>query len=139
MCSYPCFGLSKTGFTPPSQLLKLIKKILKKEKLCRCRCRNRQRKLRRYRCRNRQRKLSHQFIYIHTYIFSWVFTNGVQGFINFATSISRNFTDGSIRCPCRKCKNLKFLHQDVVTMHLLMRITCVGMHMKNYLFLMSVL
>ena len=24
MCSYPCFGLSKTGFTPPSQLLKLI-------------------------------------------------------------------------------------------------------------------
>ena len=30
-----------------------------------------------------------------------------------------NFTDGGIRCPCRKCKNLKFLHQDVVTMHLL--------------------
>ena len=24
MCSYPCFGLSKTGFTPPSQLFKLI-------------------------------------------------------------------------------------------------------------------
>jgi hypothetical protein len=24
MCSYPCFGLSKTGFTPPSQLLKLV-------------------------------------------------------------------------------------------------------------------
>jgi len=24
MCSYPCFGLSKTDFTPPSQLLKLI-------------------------------------------------------------------------------------------------------------------
>ena len=24
MCSYPCFGLSKTGFTAPSQLLKLI-------------------------------------------------------------------------------------------------------------------
>jgi hypothetical protein len=47
------------------------------------------------------------------------YCNGVQGFINFATSISRNFTDGGIRCPCRKCKNLKFLHQDVVTMHLL--------------------
>jgi len=30
MCSYPCFGLSKTGFTPPSQLLKLI--FLKKTK-----------------------------------------------------------------------------------------------------------
>jgi len=47
------------------------------------------------------------------------YCNGVQGFINFATSISRNFTDGSIMCLCRKCKNLKFLHQDVVTMHLL--------------------
>jgi len=31
MCSYPCFGLSKTGFTPPSQLLKLIN-FLKKTK-----------------------------------------------------------------------------------------------------------
>jgi hypothetical protein len=28
--------------------------------------------------------------------------NGVQGFINFATSIPRNFTDGGIRCPCIK-------------------------------------
>jgi len=44
---------------------------------------------------------------------------GVQGFINFVTSISRNFTDGGIRCSCKKCKNLKFLHQDVVTKHLL--------------------
>ena len=32
MCSYPCFGLSKTGFTPPSQLLKLIIIFLKKNK-----------------------------------------------------------------------------------------------------------
>jgi len=47
------------------------------------------------------------------------YCNGVQGFINFAISIPRNFTDGDIRCPCRKCTNLKFLHQDVVTMHLL--------------------
>jgi hypothetical protein len=47
------------------------------------------------------------------------YCKGVQGFINFATSISRNFTNGGIKCPCRKCKNLKFLHQDVVTMHLL--------------------
>jgi hypothetical protein len=47
------------------------------------------------------------------------YCNGVQGFINFTTSISRNFTDGGIRCPCRKCKKLKFSHQDVVTMHLL--------------------
>jgi len=47
------------------------------------------------------------------------YCNRVRGFINFATSISRNFTDGGIRCPFRKCKNLKFMHQNVVTMHLL--------------------
>jgi len=47
------------------------------------------------------------------------YCNGVQGFINFATSIPRNFTDSGIRCPCRKCKNLKFLHQDVVMIHFL--------------------
>jgi len=45
--------------------------------------------------------------------------NSVQGFINFVTSIPRNFTDGGIRCPCRKCKSLKFLHQDIITMHLI--------------------
>jgi len=45
--------------------------------------------------------------------------NGVQGFINFATSIPRNFTGGGIRCPCRKCQNKKYLHPDAVTMHLL--------------------
>jgi len=44
---------------------------------------------------------------------------GVQGFINFTTSIPRNFTGGGIRCPCRKCQNKKYLHPDVVTMYLL--------------------
>jgi len=33
------------------------------------------------------------------------YCNGVQGFINFATSILKNFTDGGIRCPCRKCND----------------------------------
>jgi len=47
------------------------------------------------------------------------YCNRVQSFINFATSIPRNFTDDDIRCLCTKCKNKKFLHQDVVTMHLL--------------------
>ena len=47
------------------------------------------------------------------------YCNGVQGFINFATSIPRNFTRGGIRCPCRKCENKKYLHPDVVMMHLL--------------------
>jgi len=49
------------------------------------------------------------------------YSNGVQGFINFATSLPRNFTDGGIRCPCRKCKNKKFLHPDGVTMYLLIK------------------
>jgi hypothetical protein len=49
------------------------------------------------------------------------YCNGVQGFINFATSIPRNFTNGSIRCPYRNCKNKKFLHLDVITMHLLIK------------------
>ncbi|KAL9383617.1 hypothetical protein Peur_023940 [Populus x canadensis] len=47
------------------------------------------------------------------------YCNGVQGFINFATSIPRNFTGGGIKCPCRKCENKKYLHLDVVMMHLL--------------------
>jgi len=57
------------------------------------------------------------------------YCNGVQGFINFTTSIPMNFTDGGIRCPCRKCKNKKFMHQDVITMHLLTK----GF-MKDYLY-----
>jgi hypothetical protein len=47
------------------------------------------------------------------------YCDGVQGFINFATSIPRNFTGGGIRCLCRKCQNKKYLHPDVVMMHLL--------------------
>ena len=47
------------------------------------------------------------------------YCNGVQSFINFATSIPRNFTGGSIRCSCRKCQNKQYLHLDVVMMHLL--------------------
>jgi hypothetical protein len=47
------------------------------------------------------------------------YCSGVQGFINFVTFIPRNFTGGSIRCPCRKCQNKKYLHLDVVMMHLL--------------------
>jgi len=47
------------------------------------------------------------------------YCNGVQGFINFTTSIPRNFTGDGIRCSCRKCQNKKYLLPDVVTMHLL--------------------
>ena len=35
------------------------------------------------------------------------YCNRVQGFINFTTSIPRNFIGGGIRCPCRKCQNKK--------------------------------
>jgi hypothetical protein len=47
------------------------------------------------------------------------YCNRVQGFINFATSIPINFTKGGIRCPCKKCQNKKYLHPNVVMMHLL--------------------
>ena len=47
------------------------------------------------------------------------YCNGVQGFINFTTSIPRNFTGGGIRCPYKKFQNKKYLHPDVVMMHLL--------------------
>jgi hypothetical protein len=45
------------------------------------------------------------------------YCNGVQGFINFATSIPRNFSGGGIRCPYMKCKNKKYLHSEVVTIY----------------------
>jgi hypothetical protein len=47
------------------------------------------------------------------------YCNGVQGFINFATSIPRNFTRGGTKYPCKKCKIKKYLHPDVLMMHLL--------------------
>ena len=56
------------------------------------------------------------------------YCNGVQGFINFATFIPINFIGSSIRCPCRKCENKKYLHLDVVMIHFLHK----GF-MKNYL------
>jgi len=56
------------------------------------------------------------------------YCNWVQGFINFATFIPNNFIGGGIRCPCRKCEIEKYLHPDVVMMHLLHK----GF-MENYL------
>jgi len=45
--------------------------------------------------------------------------NEVQGFINYTISNPRNITGGGIRCPCKRCKNKKFIYPDVVTKHLL--------------------
>jgi hypothetical protein len=47
------------------------------------------------------------------------YCNGIQGFIKYVTSIPRNISGGSIRCPYKRCKNKKFHNPDVVTMHLL--------------------
>jgi len=47
------------------------------------------------------------------------YCNKIQGFINYTLSNSRNISGGGIRCPCKRCKNKKFLDLDVVTMHLL--------------------
>jgi len=35
----------------------------------------------------------------------WIIVMDFRGFINFTTSILRNFTGGGIRYPYRKCKN----------------------------------
>ena len=47
------------------------------------------------------------------------YCNEVQSFINYATSIPINISGSGIRCPCKRCKNKKFLDPDVVTIHLL--------------------
>jgi hypothetical protein len=49
------------------------------------------------------------------------YCNGVQGFINYALHNPRNINEDGIRCPCKRCKNKKFLDLDVVTMHLLQK------------------
>jgi len=43
----------------------------------------------------------------------------VQSFINYITPNPRNISEGGIRCPCKMCKNKKFLNSDVVVIHLL--------------------
>ena len=50
----------------------------------------------------------------------WIIVTGFRVLlISQHRSIPRNFTGGGIRCPCRKCQNKKYLHPDVVMMHLL--------------------
>jgi len=47
--------------------------------------------------------------------------NEVQVFINYALFNLRNISESDIRCPCKRCKNKKFLDPDVVTMHFLQK------------------
>jgi hypothetical protein len=49
------------------------------------------------------------------------YCNEIEGFINYTLSNPRNINGDGIRCPCKRCKNKKFLNTDVVTMHLLQK------------------
>jgi hypothetical protein len=67
------------------------------------------------------------------------YCNGVEGFINYAVSNLKTINGGSIRYPCKMCKNKKFFNLDIVMMYLLnkssKRNTCVSLHTENYRFL----
>lgn len=45
------------------------------------------------------------------------FLNGVDEFVSYA-SLQTNLSNGKMRCPCSKCKNLKFLTSEEVKVHL---------------------
>jgi hypothetical protein len=69
------------------------------------------------------------------------YCNRVDGFIKYTLSNQKNISGYGIRCPCKRCKNKKFLDPDVVMMHLLQKKgswtnTCVGLHIENHMFLM---
>jgi hypothetical protein len=49
------------------------------------------------------------------------YCNWVDGFINYTLSNPKNISGGDIKYPCKKCKNKKFLDQDIVMMHLLQK------------------
>jgi hypothetical protein len=65
------------------------------------------------------------------------YCNRVQGFINYALSNLRYISGGSIRYSCKRCKNKKFIDEDVVMMHLLQKrfmekYTCWYANEKSY-------
>ena len=43
--------------------------------------------------------------------------NEVEDFINYTLSNPKNISGDNIGCPCKRCKNKKFLDPDVVIMH----------------------
>jgi len=45
------------------------------------------------------------------------FLQGVDDFVSYACQ-ETNVSNGKIRCPCSKCKNLKFFHFEEVKVHL---------------------
>ena len=45
------------------------------------------------------------------------FLKGVDEFVSYACE-EKNLSNGKIRCPCSKCKNLKFFHFEEVKVQL---------------------
>jgi len=58
------------------------------------------------------------------------YCNVIQGFINYTISNPINISGGGIRCPCKRCKNKKFLDPYIVTMHLLKKKVYGGIHVS---------
>jgi len=57
------------------------------------------------------------------------YCNEVHDLTNYTLYNLRNINGKGITCPCKRCKNKKFLDLDVVTMHLLQK-----RFMKKYLY-----
>jgi hypothetical protein len=70
------------------------------------------------------------------------YLKGVESFINFILSNSKNISGDEIRCSSAKYKNKKFHHKVVVMIHLLKndfakKYLCWFTHYKNHMFLMK--
>jgi len=67
------------------------------------------------------------------------YSRGVEGFIDFSLSNSKNISEGKVKCLCMKYKNKKFLQLDVVMTDLLrkgfVKNSCVGLYMENHVLL----
>lgn len=46
------------------------------------------------------------------------FVQGVAGFIDYAMSLSQFRDEGTIRCPCKKCKCRKLLKPEDIKLYL---------------------
>jgi len=92
MCSYPCFGLSKTDFTPPSQLLKLINFFFKTDTASLPMQKSAAKTASMPIMKSAAKTKSSFHIYIYTYIFSWVFTfyGSISSIIWFHVYIGRS-------------------------------------------------
>jgi hypothetical protein len=58
------------------------------------------------------------------------YCNEVQDFINFLTFIPRNFTEGGIRCSCRKCSSIHVTY-NILTFPFLLFFFQLGTTLTN--------